>query len=457
MAKIKGTLLIVDDSEDILAALSFLLDQEFETVITRTDPATVSSIQTSDRPDLILLDMNFSTGINTGNEGLYWLHEIIKQDPYATVILMTAYAEIELAVNGIKAGAVDFIEKPWDDDKLIATLRNAYRLNKSEQKVRSLENKQHVLMHDIQKQYEFVLGKSETMRHLDTLISKVADSEANVLILGENGSGKELVAREIHRRSIRSSEAFISVDLSSIPDTLLESELFGHAKGAFTGANEDRVGRFEIAEEGTLFLDEIGNIPLSKQIKLLQVIQERYLTKVGSNRPIPLNFRLLSATNSSIEAMIAEGSFREDLYYRLNTVTLRCPPLREHIEDIPDLLEYFFLKYSNKYLKPKLSVAPEVADHLSVHKWPGNIRELDHVIEKAIILGTGKILNPQDFDFGSTHFSNHPVPKSFKLAENEWILIEQAIQKCTGNMSKASELLGISRKTLYNKLGRHSD
>jgi len=457
MQKTPCTILVVDDNEDILAALSLLLEQEFELIITSTDPGAIPALQTAHQPDILLLDMNFSAGINSGNEGLYWLNDIMKQDPKATVVLMTAYAEIELAVQGMRAGAVDFIEKPWEDEKLIVSLKNAFRLRKSEQKIRTLEQKQHLLQNDLQKRYEFVIGDSEVMKDLDALIDKVAATEANILILGENGSGKELIAREIHRRSSRSTELFVSVDLSSIPETLIESELFGHTKGAFTGASEDRIGRFEMAEGGTLLLDEIGNIPLSKQVKLLQVIQERFLTRIGSSKPIPLNFRLISATNSPIEDMVQQGSFREDLYYRLNTVTIVSPPLRERKQDIPALLNYFLQKYSSRYLKPDLSVSQDVIDHLSEHHWPGNIRELDHAVERAVILGNSSKLSPQEFRTNMRQGSKPKQTESLNLKVNEWSIIQRAIQESSGNLSLAAKLLGISRKTLYNKIEKHRD
>ncbi|NQV14259.1 sigma-54-dependent Fis family transcriptional regulator [bacterium] len=448
-------ILVIDDNEDILTAITLLLETEFTTILKSTRPDEIRSIFKTSSPELVLLDMNFSAGVNSGNEGLYWLDQILKIDPNTSVILMTAYADLELAVRGINAGAIDFIEKPWDDDKLLTAIKNALRMRHSEHQVQRLELEKHQLQEDLFHSYEFVIGQSKEMLKLEKLISKVANTDANILILGENGTGKELVAREIHRRSARKDTTFVTTDLSSIPETLLESELFGHKKGTFTGATADRLGRFELAEGGTLFLDEIGNLPLSKQVKLLQVLQERVVMPLGASLPISLDFRLISATNRPLEAMIEKGTFREDLFFRLNTVTLTCPPLRERLNDIPELLVYFITQYKHKYHKPTLTFDSGLIDHLSMHSWPGNIRELDHATERAVILCEGDAISAQDFELNQNPRESVITTNSFNLAENEWKLIQDAISSSKGNISKAAKLLGITRRTLYNKLEKY--
>jgi DNA-binding NtrC family response regulator len=400
--------------------------------------------------------MNFKAGINTGNEGIYWMNKILAIDPAISVVFITAYAGIELAVKAIQQGAADFIEKPWDDDKLLASVFRAWELHRSKLEINSLREKQKHLSEKLDHQYDFVMGGSAMMQALFRTISKVAATDASVLILGENGTGKEVIAREIHRRSDRSNEVFIGVDLGSLSNTLFESELFGHMKGAFTDAREDRPGRFEIASGGTLFLDEIGNLPLSLQPKLLTVLQNREVIRVGSYRPVPVDIRLISATNQSIHELADQGQFRKDLLFRINTIQLEVPPLRERKEDIPVLLDYFLGKYALKYGKPLMKADKTAGEKLMQYNWPGNIRELQHMAEKAVILGEGNLLHTEDFFLGSYVTAKEPLEDILNLETLEKEAIRLAIQKHNGNITRAVKDLGISRRALYYKLRKHA-
>lgn len=451
----KGNILIVDDSPEILIALSLLLEEHFPNVDTLSNPNQIPEYFKKSSYDIVLLDMNFSAGINSGNEGLYWMKQILDLDQDAIVVLMTAFAEIDIAIRGIKEGANDFIEKPWDDDKLLAIVSNGIKLKRSHQEITDLKNKQKHLSASIDKKYDFVQGKSQAMQNILTQIQKVSATDANVLITGENGTGKELIAREIHRQSNRASSVFISVDMASLTDTLFESELFGHVKGAFTGANESRAGRFEIASGGTLFLDEIGNVSLDKQTKLLQVIQERVITRVGSNKITPIDIRLISATNKPLKEMTQENKFREDLLYRINTIQLECPPLRERTEDIQPIADYYLNKYSQKYNRPALSISESAIEVLKQHRWSGNVRELQHAVEKAVILSEGNLLDADSFIFEQDEQPNSLRLRSLNLAENEEVIIRDALKIHKGNISEAARALGITRKTLYNKLEKY--
>lgn len=453
--KKKAKILIVDDNEDILIALRLQLSGYFETIITERKPEMIPAWVSRENLDIVILDMNFRAGINTGNEGIFWMNKILAADPAISVIFITAYAGIELAVKAIQQGAADFIEKPWDDDKILASVLKAWELRRSKLEITSLREKQKHLSEKIDHQYDFLRGKSPAMDQVFKMIDKVAATDASVLILGENGTGKEVIAREIHRRSVRSREVFISVDLGSLSSTLFESELFGHLKGAFTDAREDRAGRFEIASGGTLFLDEIGNLPQSLQPKLLSVLQRREVTRIGSNRPVPVDIRLISATNRPVHELIDQGLFREDLLYRINTIQLEIPPLRERKEDIPLLLQFFLDKYTDKYGKPGCRADKTALDKLRQYNWPGNIRELQHMAEKAVILGEGKTLQANDFFVGSGSVHSIAISDILDLNLLEKAAIRKAIDKNQGNITRAVKELGISRRALYYKLRKH--
>ena len=452
MKKNKGTVLIVDDNEEILLALKLFLKDYFETVVAEKNPNHIPSLIQNNSFDLYILDMNFIGGQNTGNEGLYWMGKIKETDPEAIVIFITAYGDIELSVKAIKQGATDFIQKPWDDEKLLGTILSAYKLRKSRVEIKKLKNRQQELQEVIDEKYDLYIGNSPAMKSIWQTLQKVSSTEANILILGENGTGKELIAREIHRQSNRSSESFVKVDVGALSDTLFESGLFGYKKGAFTDAKEDRKGRFEAASEGTLFLDEIGNIPLRLQSKLLSALQNREIQPLGSNLSIPINIRLLTATNNNLYEMGQEGLFREDLLYRINTIQIDIPPLRERLVDVSDLLNLFLDKYGLKYQKPNLRANKKIIDKLCEHDWPGNIREFEHVIEKAVILCDENGLRENDLIFPGQRGA---ITNSLKLQEHEIILIQKALKKCVGNFSAAADELGITRKTLYNKMKKY--
>jgi len=405
-------------------------------------------------PDVVLLDMNFSAGINSGNEGLYWLSEIKKFDAELPVVLFTAYADIDLAVNALKQGASDFVVKPWDNAKLVATLQSAYSLRQSRKEVKQLREKQTVINRELNRDEAFCWGQSESMRELRSLLSKVAKTDASILITGENGTGKEVIAREIHRLSVRSEEVLVTVDMGAVSETLFESELFGHVKGAFTDARTDRAGKFEAADGGTLFLDEIGNLNYALQAKLLSVIQSRQVVRVGDNKPIPVDIRLICATNRNLEQSVLNGEFREDLLYRVNTIHLEVPALRERSEDIPELAEFFLLKYSSKYDKKGLTLSKNAIQKLKEYTWPGNVRELQHAMEKAVILCDGAELQADDFYLRKQE-KKSPKLANMSLEDAEKMLIENSITKNNGNMSAVATELGITRPTLYSKIKKY--
>lgn len=455
MPKEKGKLLIVDDNEGILKTLRFTLRNEFAEILTIRNPNLILSTLKQNNIDVILLDMNFNAGLNTGNEGIFWLSEILKNDASAVVIMITAYAEVDLAVKAIKMGALDFVVKPWNDEKLLSTLQTALKLRESKREVETLKQKQQVFKEEINKPEVSLVYRSDAMKKTMEMARKVAFTDANVLLFGENGTGKELIAREIHNHSKRKGELFSGVDLGSISETLFESELFGHLKGAFTDAKTDRMGRIEAANGGTLFLDEISNLNFSLQSKLLSVLQNRQVFRLGSTKPIEVDVRLISATNRSIQKMIAENLFREDLLYRINTIQIEIPPLRERGEDIVLLAEYFLKMYGRKYEKPSLKLNSPASEKLLQYSWPGNVRELQHSIEKAVILSDNKVITEKDLFFNMGNMSTPSVSELFNLEEIEKITIRNAIEKCRGNLSNASELLGISRKTLYNKIEKY--
>lgn len=444
--KQQGTVLVVDDNKGILAAVELLLRTHFAKVLTTSVPDHIRTILHDEPVDVVLLDMNFSAGINSGNEGLFWLSEIKKTDASVQVVLFTAYADIELAVRGIKDGASDFVIKPWDNDKLLEALQNAYltRTQKHKRQAKPSPTKGSTMF----------WGTSEAMQQLRSLVEKVAVTDANILITGENGTGKEMIAREIHRLSARKSQPMITVDMGAITETLFESELFGHVKGAFTDAHSDRSGKFEAANDGTLFLDEIGNLSYHLQAKLLTALQQRSIVRVGSNIPVPVNIRLVCATNRDLEGMVKKELFREDLLYRINTIHLHIPPLRERPDDIAPLAEILLKKQIQSYGKPELHLTPQAQKKLKTQPWYGNVRELEHAIEKAVIISDGKILDADDFDFPAGATSTVET-QATTLEEMECRMIRQSIDKHRGNLSLVAAELGISRQTLYNKIKRY--
>ena len=455
MAATGGRILIVDDNEELLFALQLYLAPYFKHIDILKSPKTLLNQLEREDYDLVLLDMNFASGINNGNEGLYWLKRILEVDAMACVVLITAYGEVELAVRAIKEGATDFIQKSWDEEKILATLQAAYRQRKSKQEIKSLKVKQHHLSNQIHAKHAFVVGSSPAMKKVMDTVAKVAPTEANVLIVGENGTGKEVIASAIHNLSNRHNQVLINIDLGSLSETLFESELFGAKKGAYTDAKEDRVGRMELASGGTLFMDEIGNIPLHLQSKLLGALQNREITPLGAQRSTPIDIRLISATNKNLETLIKEGLFREDLLYRINTITIELPPLRERLEDIPLLAQFFLERYCNHYQKDKMVLHPSAIKKLESHSWPGNIRELQHVIEKSVIMAASAKLSDEDILITGNKTAGLTNPSSFSLAEHERMLISKAVEACHGNISKAAEKLGINRSTLYEKMKKY--
>jgi DNA-binding NtrC family response regulator len=455
MSKVKGKILIADDNEGILNSLSFILRQDFEEVTTIKNPAKFTSLLHSGSFDIILLDMNFSAGVNTGNEGLFWLKEIIKVDPDAGIILITAYGDIELAVKAMKEGATDFIQKPFDNVKLVSTVKAAYQLRMSKVQVSKLMQKQKHLSEDLDKKFSSLIGESPAMKDILLTVKKVAPTDASVLILGENGTGKELVAREIHRQSKRSGDVFISVDLGSLSESLFESELFGHVKGAFTGAAEDRKGRFETADGGTLFLDEIGNLPISLQSKLLTVLQNRYIIPVGSNKPVAVDVRLITATNKYLPHLIRDNLFREDLMFRINTVQIEIPPLRNRGDDIILLAEHFLKVYAKKYEK-SIKISGTAIDKLKQYAWPGNVRELQHLLENSVIMDDEGIIRSENLRFTTGVSSGKQIfDNSLNLNDVEKLTIKEALFKHKGNINQTAKELGITRKTLYSKIEKY--
>ncbi|MDH3710867.1 MAG: sigma-54 dependent transcriptional regulator [Cyclobacteriaceae bacterium] len=456
MDKELGKILIIDDDEDVLLAAKLLLKRHAHEVLIEKNPKKIPFLLNNDTYDIILLDMNFSKDITSGKEGFYWLNQILEKDPSAVVILITAFGDVEMAVNALKQGATDFVLKPWQNEKLIATISAALRLKNSYKEVHQLKQEKKQLVEDINQPFKEMIGESAAMRNVFSIIDKVAQTDANVLILGENGTGKELVARAIHHRSARKENVFISVDMGAITETLFESELFGHKKGAFTDAREDRVGRFELANTGTLFLDEIGNLSHPLQSKLLTALQNRHITRIGSNTSMSVDIRLICATNMPLYDMVQENSFRQDLLYRINTVEIYIPALRERIEDIPLLSDHFVRTYCNKYRKPKTKLSSSVVKKLQDYPWPGNVRELQHGIERAIIMSESNILTPEDFFFLNAQNDNQNTSmESFNLEEVEKSLIQKAIKKNSGNISKAAKELGLTRASLYRRLEKH--
>ncbi len=451
----EGTILVADDNKEILESLKKMLKYDFSTVITLSDPGQITSMMKNHQVDLVLLDMNFSPGLTSGAEGLRWLKAVLEMDPQAVVIPMTAFGDINLAIRAMQAGGIDFILKPWDPTKLMATIMAAYQLRQSRREVKSLQESHRIMDKDLNSRFDTLVGTSPSMEQLKEISYKAASSDASILITGENGTGKELIAREIHQWSDRSGSGFISVDMGSLSESLFESEMFGHKKGAYTDAGSDRAGRFEIASGGSLFLDEIGNLSMHLQSKLLRVLEENAITPVGSNAAIPVDTRLITATNRNLEEMIQRNVFREDLYFRINTIELRIPPLRERSEDIPLLLDYFLRSFEEKYGKSKRRLSGRAMDALIRYRWPGNIRELKHMSEKAVILNESGILEPEDFFPFSQSPANSTQNQLSSLAEIEKAAINDALKKVKGNISRAARILDISRTTLYSKMEKH--
>ena len=441
--KKNGNILIVDDNRNVLTALQLLLKPYFNRIELLPSPVTLPSVLRETEWNVLLLDMNFTSGINNGNEGLYWLHEVLRLRPKLPVVLFTAYADIDLAVRGIKEGATDFVVKPWDNQKLTDTLLKAAAPARSRQEERPAETP------------DMYWGESSAMLQLRKMVEKVAATDANVLITGENGTGKEMLARELHRLSQRDGHPMVTVDMGAVTETLFESELFGHVKGAFTDARADRPGKFEAADHGTLFLDEIGNLPYHLQAKLLTALQRRSIVRVGSNTPIPVDIRLICATNRNLPALVQRGEFREDLLYRINTIHLEIPPLRERPQDILPLAEKFIVRFAKKYDKGELHLTEEARGKLSRHPWKGNIRELEHAIEKAVIIGDGSTLPAEVFQLQQTGETADEAAPASTLEEMERQMIRKALATCSGNLSAVAAQLDITRQTLYNKMKKY--
>ncbi len=459
MSKLDAKLLIVDDDEDVLLAAKMFLKQHIQVVHTDPNPDNIPMLLKNNSYDMMLLDMNFSRDATSGKEGFYWLNKILEIDPAIAVVLITAYGDIELAVQGVKEGATNFLLKPWDNKKLLATITTTLETQRSRKELQDLRTKQKFLMEQGDQPYSHIIGESDAMLTVLSTVQKVAKTDANVLILGENGTGKEVIARALHRASARKDEVFVSVDLGAISETLFESELFGYKKGAFTDAREDRAGRFETANKGSIFLDEIGNLTPALQSKLLSVIQNRKVVRLGSVKEIPVDVRLICATNMPLYQMVDEGKFRQDLLYRINTVEIPLPPLRERQEDIPLLVNHFLEMYCKKYKIPKKKLHTNTLKRLEKHDWPGNIRELQHAVERAVIMSDSNTLQPNDF-FLSTQSQQEKRGSALpadatNLEETEKMLIRKVVDKHGGNISKAAKELGITRASLYRRIEKY--
>lgn len=451
-----GKILVIDDDEDVLTAARLFLKQHFELVHTEKKPERMTELLKNTSYDVILLDMNFTRDASSGVEGFQWLDRILEIEPQAVVVLITAFGDVDMAVRAIKAGATDFVLKPWQNEKLLATLSAAMRLRRSQTQIDALKAQQKQLSADLDQRFHEFVGGCAAMQEVFATIQKVAKTDANVLILGENGTGKELVARELHRQSSRAQEVFISVDMGALSETLFESELFGHVKGAFTDAKEDRAGRFEVAHGGTLFLDEIGNLSVPLQAKLLAALQNRQVTRLGSNIARPLDIRLICATNTPIHQLATEKKFRQDLLYRINTVEIHLPPLRERGEDLPLLIDHFLKIYARKYQKPARGLHAATLKKLEKYPWPGNVRELQHAIERAVIMSDASLLQPSDFFLTAADAKEESlIFENYNLEEVEKAVIRKAISKHGGNISHAAKELGLTRMSLYRRIEKY--
>lgn len=444
----QANILVIDDDKDVLTAISLLLKKEVKEVVTEKNPENLLSLLKKNTFDLILLDMNFNASINTGNEGIYWLKRIKESYPAISVIMITAYADIDLAIRSLKEGAADFIVKPWNNQKLVEAIQDVLRKKDGEKNTRDTQN-----FDDLG-----LIGSSEAMLHIFNKIEKVAPTDANILILGENGTGKDLIAKAIHQKSLRAKHAYVKVDVGALTESLFESELFGHKKGAFTDAREDRAGRFEAANGGTLFMDEIGNISLQQQSKLLTVLQNRQVVRLGTNNNIPVDLRLICATNLPLTELANETKFRKDLIYRINTVEIIVPPLRARKEDIRLLAKHFLKFYGNKYFKPEAAFSEKALEKLQEYHYPGNVRELQYIIERAVIMADSEILLPGDLIFspietGTKVLSEEESETKLSTIEKQTIL--RVIEKNNGNITKAAKELGITRTALYRRLSKY--
>ncbi len=445
-----ASILIIDDDPDVLTAVRLLLKTEVKEVVTEKNPENIRWHLSQNDYNLILLDMNFTSSINTGNEGLFWLNEIRKIKPEAAVIMITAYGDIDLAVRSLKEGAADFVVKPWHNEKLMSTIKEILKRKGNKSGTTTLTNTDSIVGKEL-------LGESESMQQIFYKIEKIAPTEANILILGENGTGKDLIAKAIHQQSLRAANPFVKVDVGALTETLFESELFGHKKGAFTDAREDRIGRFEAAASGTLFLDEIGNIPLHLQAKLLSVLQNRQVIRLGTNEPIPIDIRLICATNIPLSELANEARFRKDLIYRINTVEITVPPLRRREKDIILLAKYFTRLYSNKYMKPTLDLDSKAIEKLMNHHYPGNVRELQYIMERAVIMSEGDMLEAKDLLFSPIENSRITETEGTgtKLSDVEKNTILKVIEKHHGNITRAAKELGLTRTALYRRLSKY--
>jgi len=455
MIKKEASILIIDDDLDILLSAKLLLKKHYRNVITRNNPKEINQLISTEKIDLIVLDMNYRIGFNDGKEGVYWLKHILSIDPKMIVVLMTAYGEIELAVDAIKLGAFDFILKPWTNEKFLATIHAGLELNKSNRELAILKHTNDALLKGNDNKFGPIIGTSESMLGILSTIDKVSATDASILILGANGTGKQHIAREIHKRSERFNGPFIHVDLGSLSENLFESELFGHKKGAFTDAHEDKPGRFEIAENGTLFLDEIGNLPINLQTKLLTVLQDKKVSRLGEGIERTFNARLLFATNAPLNQWVVDGKFRQDLLFRINTVEIEIPSLKDRPEDIIDFVRFYLNKFKTKYQKPELIISKDALKVLKSHTWPGNVREVQHTLERGVIMAEGNVIGVSDFNL--TKFSKKSKKDgidldNLNLMEIEKILVNKALDKYEGNISKAAKELGLTRAALYRRI-----
>ena len=455
MAKTDATILIIDDDEDILLSARLLLKKHYSKVLIKDTPKELNQLLSSEPIDVIVLDMNYRIGFNDGKEGMYWLRHILDVRPEMVVVLMTAYGEVELAVNAIKEGAFDFILKPWTNEKFLATIQAGLKLSKSRNKVSLLAGAKEVLERNIDQKFGPIVGKSNAMLKVMEVVDKVSVTDANILILGENGTGKQHLAREIHKRSNVKDGPFVHVDLGALSENLFESELFGHMKGSFTDAHEDKPGRFELAENGTIFLDEIGNLPYNLQSKLLTVLQDRKVSRIGESLERPFNARLLFATNAPLQEWVEQGKFRQDLMFRINTVEIEIPPLRIRPEDIEEFVFHFLEIFKRKYHKSNLSIGKEAVNLLKDHSWPGNVREIQHTIERGVIMSDGHEIRITDFNLSSAppkpNSTVHEI-ENLNIHDIEKMLVEKALDKHDGNISKAAKELGLTRAALYRRL-----
>ena len=453
-----GRILIVDDNEDLLSAARMFLKRHFAQIDIEKNPESLPDLIQNEQYDVILLDMNFTKDVSSGKEGFHWLEKILVINPSAVVVLITAYGDEQTAVQAIKSGATDFVLKPWENEKLLATISSAMQLSQTRQEVVALKDRQKGISAELNNKFHDLIGESKAMQDVYKTIKRVAETDANVLILGENGTGKELVARAIHAQSNRAAEAFINVDLGSITETLFESELFGHVKGAYTDAKEDRIGRFEAATNGTIFLDEIGNLSTPLQAKLLSALQSRQIVRVGSNKIIDIDVRLVCATNMPIYDMVMKNTFRQDLVYRINTIEIDIPSLRERTEDIPLLANHFLKIYNTKYKKQVNKISDAVITRMAVYSWPGNIRELQHAVERAVIMSNSSVLQPEDFNFNISYSEgehDNVTIEQYNLDEVEKILIRKVLKKYNGNITQAANELGLTRSSLYRRLEKY--